>query len=238
MRGTGAGNPALGRHFTTRKLGLLMCVAVLISVIFVDQGVAVAKKLRPTPVVSGTGYLNGICLDSLGNLFAVSEGLVRVLPKVSGSLYGVSVTKGVLTPLPIHGGFNCAVDSAGNLFVTNDQMSVPVLTVLPKSSGTVFGTPVTANEPVGLESNPNSGPAENLAFDSAGNLYIAWPTAGVEVLPKSNGTLFGVSVTANTVKPIFGAGGTFSIDHNGDLLGTSNIAFTGGPNRSVMKETS
>ena len=131
MRGTGAGNPALGRHFTTRKLGLLMCVAVLISVIFVDQGVAVAKKLRPTPVVSGMGYLNGIGLDSLGNLFAVSEGLVRVLPKDSGSLYGVSVTKGVLTPLPIHGGFNCAVDSAGNLFVRNDQMSVPHLTVLP-----------------------------------------------------------------------------------------------------------
>jgi IPT/TIG domain len=151
-----------------------------------------------------------VAFDSAGDLFVATssnfagDGSVDVDPVASGTLYGQSVTVNTLHALVT--GLNqpdgVAVDSTNNLYYGDD--SLDNVSVLPESTGTIFGTPVTADQPtelyagfVGLESYDgfSSGP---LAFDGSGNLYATNLDSGVVVLSNSSGTLFGTSVSADT----------------------------------------
>ena len=70
---------------------------------------------------------------------------VSVFPEKSGTLFGVPVTRHVLTT--VFSGLSdpngLAFDHGGNLYVANDQNGT--VSVLPKASGTLFGVAVIEN---------------------------------------------------------------------------------------------
>lgn len=114
-----------------------------------------------------------------------------------------------------------AFDAAGDLFVASG--GVNAMAVDPVASGTIFGQPVTAGVPVGLDTtsaasgvcNPNA-----VAFDGAGDLFLVNGCGRpVSVLAKASGTVFGQAVVANTLtarRGLTGVGLVF--DAAGDLF--------------------
>jgi DNA-binding beta-propeller fold protein YncE len=96
---------------------------------------------------------------------------VSVFPERNGTLFGVPVTRHVLTTVfsGLSTPMGLAFDQGGNLYVANVQNGT--VSVLPKASGTLFGKSVTRNTPATLVSGLDR--PFSLAFDDAGNLYIA-----------------------------------------------------------------
>lgn len=146
----------------------------------------------------------GIAISSSGVLvWSLSNGDIYALANSSQTLFGVSLTADTVTLVAsgtgLRGGLD--FDSAGNLYGV--YISTGAFSVLPATSGTLFGQSVTANTSKTLYSNaPNW--FWDLAVDSSGNIFISdgWGLQGVFVLPVSSGTLFGQSVTANTVEKL------------------------------------
>jgi len=142
----------------------------------------------------------GVSFDPAGNLYITNYGgsnHLMVLPKASGTIFGHSVTANTLYTLAtgLTAQRAARMDSAGNLWA----LSGTTLSVIPVSTGTLFGVSVTANT---LTSVITSGLtlADDLCFDSAGDIYIAdYSAAKIWVLPVATGTIFGQSVTANTL---------------------------------------
>jgi sugar lactone lactonase YvrE len=190
----------------------------------------------------------GIALDASGNIYVASEysnggtsdaGTVSVFARASGDIFGEQVTADTLTPLVTSGLVDptgLAFDTAGNLYIAD--LGNERVAVLPQSSGSLFGTAVTANTvstvvtaaQFGVYGSGSNGPSA-LAFDASGNLYMASEFANsVGVLPRASGILFGKSVTADSVSVLIGRGGGLdlpdgvSVDSGGNLF----IADAGG----------
>ncbi len=167
-----------------------------------------------TPVVFDPSSLTpgdplGITLDPSGNLYAVDsdDNVVDVVPTTgTTSLYGQSVTANVpatLTFGSFDGWYNPSgftYDSAGDVFVVNSMDNNVV--VIAKTTGTVFGQSVAAGTPTIL--SPSGGvlslsTPDDVAFDSAGDLFILNETGSITVVPASSTTtVFGQSVSADT----------------------------------------
>ncbi len=90
-----------------------------------------------------------------------------------------------------------AFDGSGNLYESEFNGNV---NVWPTTSATLFGKPVTAGQANTLVALNNT-PA--IAFDSAGDLFISNDDGArggsISVLPATSTTIFGQSVTANTL---------------------------------------
>ena len=155
-----------------------------------------------TTLASGSSNPSSLALDPQGNLWwpnAVGS-TIQALPQSSGTLFGAAVTAGVVKTYTAAANVSqMTFDADGNLFV-GDQSSPGNVYALPARSGTLFGVSVTANTFVkiigsaSLVMNPSSG----IVFDLSGNLWI-FNQNGVWVLPKTTGTFFGQSFTANTL---------------------------------------
>ncbi len=177
-----------------------------------------------------------VAFDSAGDLFVATssnfagDGSVDVDPVASGTLFGQAVTIDTLHALVT--GLNqpngVALDSSNNLYYSDD--SLDNVSVLPASTGTIFGTPVTVNEPtelfagfVGLDSYDgfSGGP---LAFDASGNLYVTNLDTGIVVLSNSSSTYFGTQVTAD--QPT-------ALNLDTDAL---DIAFDSGGNLAILED--
>jgi hypothetical protein len=199
---------AFSSDTTAYGAGIVVAVAPLLpyKTLF---GVAVPYN-RLTTILSGTSNgADSLAFDSAGNLwggasFEASEGVV---PVATGTLFGTSVTANQWNTFPGSGTIpgndtteadGVAVDSSGNIYATDGS----ALRVLPVATGTIFGHSVTANTWTSLSTSTLLKSAEGLTFDAAGNLWASTAEAQIAVLPVASGTLFGVSVTANTAKTI------------------------------------
>jgi DNA-binding beta-propeller fold protein YncE len=145
-----------------------------------------------------------LAFDSAGDLFIASSGnTVSVLPKASGKILGHSVSADTLATVVSSGldhPFALAFDSAGDLFIASYVSDT--VSVLPKASGKIFGRSVTADT-LATVVYPGLGVPAGLAFDSAGDLFIAsYVNDTVSVLPKAAGKIFGRSVTADTLATV------------------------------------
>ena len=137
-------------------------------------GVPVRRHVLTT-VFSDLSTPMGLAFDHGGNLYVanVQNGTVSVLPKASGTLFGVAVTKN--TPATVVSALSTpqclAFDQAGNLYITSFLGNT--VSVLPKASGTLFGKSVTENALATLVSG----------LDRPGGL--ASTTPAISILPTS-----------------------------------------------------
>jgi hypothetical protein len=174
-------------------------------------GVAVTAGVETR--IFDLGGIQGILMSPTGQLFVANEsGDLYVATETNSSAFGQATIADTLTLIPMgaasdgrdffRGGL--AMDSAGNLFGARKDWGG--VSVLPAATGTLFGQGVTANTPALLTPGglPWGGWEGDLAVDTSGNLFInTWFTNtgpnGVYVLPRTTGTLYGQSVTANVL---------------------------------------
>lgn len=174
-----------------------------------------------TVPIPGVAAPWGIALDAEGDLFVAnySTNTVTVLPVSSGTIFGQSVTAGDAVTLVAATGLDqptaLAFDAAGDLFIGNNGNNS--VTVLPNSSGTIFGQSVTAGAATTVTAATSFDGVFGLAFDAAGDLFGASEgNSSVVVVPVSDGTIFGQAVTADT-------GNVLLTSPNAD--GPSGVAF-------------
>jgi sugar lactone lactonase YvrE len=172
-------------------------------------------------------------IDSSGNLYLINgqRAAVVVRPAMSGSLFGQSVTAGVMTILNATTGIglapqSLAVDDAGDLFIGDAGGSVYVLA---KSTTAIFGVNVTQSVVTQLFTPDR--PPVGLAFDPAGDLFVSEDNScstGDEIvaLTATAKTLFGVTVAARTptvIKNTADCADGLAFDGAGDLfIGSQN----------------
>jgi RHS repeat-associated protein len=163
----------------------------------------------------------GLSVGPGGDLFYISGGVITVLPKNSGILFGQPVEANVPTAvnaaLSISGPLNTAFGPGGDLYC----MSGGSVIVLADSSGTIFGQPVAVNKPSYITEA-----GIGIAFDDTGNLYVGNGNS-ITIDPKYSGTIFGQEVTANTTTSLNTAIGLndatgLAFDGAGDLYIVDN----------------
>ncbi len=166
-------------------------------------GVSVTANVMAT--LSSSGLLNhpyGLVFDLQDNLYIANEyaNNILVLPNSSGTLFGVSVTVNTMAVLSssslLSSPRDLAFDAKNNLHITSGNK----ILVLPSSSGTLFGVPVTVNTMVVLSSSSLLNGPVGLIFDLEDNLFIAnQGNNNILVFPATSGVFFDVPVTANTM---------------------------------------
>jgi sugar lactone lactonase YvrE len=173
-------------------------------------GVSVTANTLTTVTTVTTNGPWGLAFDGTGSLYISNFGhnTIQVLPISTGTLFGVSVTANTLATLftgaPLNGPANMAFDPSGNLYVANSGGSNIV--VVPKFTGTLFGTSVTANTPIALSNATGLAQPRGITFDSSGNLYYSdFSNEGIYVLRAVSGstTIFGHTGTQNTQQELF-----------------------------------
>ncbi len=157
-----------------------------------------------TPLVTGAQGLDqpqSICYDSSGNLFIADEsGTVYVDPATTGTVFGQSVTAGVLTAVVSgDGGLGPIACSGGNLFFSSFEEGFYSVAMLSETGGTFYGTSVPADAQTGILTVNYPHAITSMALDAAGNLYLTDNSAGtVSVFPAASGTVFGHTVTVGS----------------------------------------
>jgi IPT/TIG domain len=165
------------------------------------------KADKPSEVLSGIDDPIGLGFDSAGNLYYATQNTVDVLPAASGMLYGHLVivdTPSVLVSGLTEGGF-IAFDTgpqSQDLFYTdvgNQASGAASVNVLPGSSTTIYGQPVTAGTPAVLFGGLTD--ASGVTIDPAGDLYV--DTYGnLDVVSPTSETIDGTNVTANMLSQL------------------------------------
>ncbi len=122
-----------------------------------------------------------------------------------------------------------AEDSEGNIYLGDSVDGVPAdvgLTVVPANSGTLFGQAVSSNVEHTLVTQASLGTGAVVqgvaVHPTTGDVFFTTSTGNVYVLPKTSGTVFGRSVTANTpslIETNAGFAGGIDFDSAGNLYG-------------------
>jgi sugar lactone lactonase YvrE len=197
-----------------------------------STSVLIVNQTSTLSAATGLDIPNGIVLDTNGDLFIANLGdnTISVLPASTGTIFGQSVTANQITTLSAATGINTpialAMDANGDLFISNDGLNT--ISVLPASTGTIFGQSVTANQITTLQASVGNEAPFGMTFDAHGDLFGASiSTDQVAVVPASSGTIFGQSMAADVETNLHTTSGISSptaIDFNadGDLFVSSN----------------
>ena len=176
---------------------------------------------KATMLDAARGFNNpaNIAFNS-GDMYITSEvfapnyrGNITVIAKRSGRIFGQYIQASKATVLDaatelVHPDA-IAFDSAGNMYVANEyELSVMApgdITIIAKRSGTIFGQYIRANTPTMLDATTGLAHPDAIAFDSAGNMYIAEGYSSIStsdgfitVIAKRSGRIFGQYIRANT----------------------------------------
>jgi len=150
------------------------------------------------------GFPGGLVVGPEGNVFVVNDiaNNIVVYPSVSGTLFGQSVTKGVPAVLTATTGLlepaTIAIDSEGDLVVWSFKTTT--MTIIPRATRVIFGQSVSANVATTLTAAAALTNVASMQFDRQGDLFTVDDSLGlIQVLPSADTSLFGQSVTANTV---------------------------------------
>jgi len=150
------------------------------------------------------GLPGGLVVGPKGNVFVVNDldNNIVVYPAVSGTLFGQSVTKGVPAVLTATTGLVepaiIAIDSEGDLVVWSFKTTT--MTIIPRATRVIFGQFVSANVATTLTAAAALTNVASMQFDRQGDLFTVDDSLGlIQVLPSADTSLFGQSVTANTV---------------------------------------
>jgi sugar lactone lactonase YvrE len=157
-----------------------------------DTGNHAIRKVSPTGLVStlatGFGPIYGIALDSSGNIYVSDQingsGTTGAVKKVSsnGSV-STLVASGLAGPAGL------TLDSAGNVYVADSGNAV-IRKITPTGAMSVFaGTSGSSGSNDGPPGSGKLGFPTGVAFDPAGNLYIADGQFDEIRVAHSNGTL-------------------------------------------------
>jgi trimeric autotransporter adhesin len=182
------------------------------------------------------GGVCGVAVDHAGNLVIADAGedLLQVVARISGTFYGQSMTAGHIYPvagdghgkLTVNGApatenslnypEGVAVDAAGNVVITSYDGYVHVLA---ENTGNYYGQSMTVgdlyNVAGGGTTLGDGGPAtkaelylpEGVAVDSHGNILIADLSGNrVRVVAESNGSFYGMAMTAGDIYSVAGDG--------------------------------
>ncbi len=175
-----------------------------------------------------SGSLNypvGVVFDSAGNLIIGddSNNRIRMVAAATATNFGQSMTANYIytiagngtgafggdgsaaTSGSIQGPHGVAIDSSGNLVIA-DRYNNRVRMVC-KTTGTYFGVSMTANSIYTIIDTGNVNNPKGVTVDSSGNLLVT-DTYGhrVRMVPKTTGTYFTISMTANSIYTIAGNG--------------------------------
>jgi sugar lactone lactonase YvrE len=190
-----------------------------------------------TPVASGLGT-PWLVATRGGDLYIgdTSSGTVDVVvPTAPATIFGVNVTT-ANTPTVIMSGLTditaITFDESGNLYVTTDDPGT--VSVLPSTTGTIFGHHVTADTPATVVTGNTLGDPEGLAA-AGGALYVAnytgiyssmnLPTGdSISVISSTAATLYGVQVPADTSTTLVSPDLYFPNDMAVDPFGTVFVA--------------
>jgi hypothetical protein len=226
------GNRRFRKFFAVSSLSLAAIVAPLAIL-----STTPASASTPTPQLivpaDPTSTVAGVAIDPVtGAIFTVNPlaETVAVLPKVSGTLFGQQVTANVQTVLEAATGLDqpasLVFDGSGNLYISNAGYADSI-TVLARTTGTIFGQAVTANVAVTLAAAQGIITPEGMAFDQAGNLYVVSNSLhDVAVITQSTATIFGQNAPANTttfLPETAGASGATDV-----VFGTDGTMFISG----------
>ncbi len=176
---------------------------------------------KATMLDAARGFNNpaNIAFNS-GDMYITSEvfapnyrGNITVIAKRSGRIFGQYIQASKATVLDaatelVHPDA-IAFDSAGNMYIANEyELSVMApgdITIIAKRSGTIFGQYIRANTPTMLDATTGLAHPDAIAFDSAGNMYIAEGYSSIStgdgfitVIAKRSGRIFGQYIRANT----------------------------------------
>jgi sugar lactone lactonase YvrE len=168
---------------------------------------AAAESL--TPVVTGLpGGPQAMTVDPSAVVFiGESTGVVDAWSATATTEYGHTVPADTLVPIATEAGTYTGLTwHDGDLWISTTFGSNGTVQVLSPTSAMFYGVAVAADTATTIITDDNSdniSPAQ-VAFDSAGDLFVATSSnfAGdgvVDVLPVATGTLYGQSVTVNTL---------------------------------------
>ena len=195
-----------------------------------------------TQIETGTALTNGIDFDSSGNLFGIGQtpGSISVIPVASGIMYGYSLTANVpetlLAPDNLHWFWDLAIDSSGNIFVTDGWGDADIgqgVFVFPRTSGTLYGESVSAGF---LSRMTTFGSARYSGIDiDDSDVIFTNPYGGpTKVLSAADTSLFNTSITSNIAVSIEASSGYASTG----ILATRSGALVVGGFSTTYKLTS
>lgn len=204
----------------------VIAVALVFSHFF---AIPMAQATVTATKIAEADYSVGFAEDLSGNIYVADENLgLVVVPAASGTLFGQSVTSGLEHTLASASGIRgIAVNATGTVVYCLSNGDVYALS---STNSTLFGESLLANTPKKIMSS--TGLRGGMDFDSDGNLYGVNLSSGqFSVLPVSSGSLFGVTVVANTSAVLYSGGSSWfwdlAVDGSGNIFISDGFGLRG-----------